>query len=131
MNRANLTPCEILTPEIVVQKQLDAYNARDIEAIMATYAEDAHQFEHPAKLLARGTAELRERFYSRFKEPNLHAKLIHRVVLGNKIIDQELVTRTFAEGTGKIELVAVYEVKNERIANAWFIFGAKTLDVTS
>jgi hypothetical protein len=118
-------------PEAVVQRQLDAYNTRDIEALVATYAEDARQFEHPSKLLASGAAELRERFVARFKEPNLHAALIKRIVMGSVVIDQEKVTRTFPEGTGTIELVAIYEVQKGRIANAWFISGHKTIQVPS
>ncbi len=114
-------------PAAVVQRQLDAYNAHDLDALMATYAEEARQFEHPAKLLASGSAQIRERFAARFKEPDLHAALIHRAVLGNRVIDQEVVTRTFPEGTGRIGLVAIYEVQNGRIANAWFIFGVRTL----
>jgi hypothetical protein len=115
-------------PEAVVQRQLEAYNARDLEALVATYTEDAQQFEHPSKLLASGSAQLRERFAVRFKEPNLHAELIKRIVMGSVVIDQEKVTRTFPEGTGTIELVAIYEVKNGRIAKAWFISGPKALD---
>jgi putative hydrolase of HD superfamily len=117
-----------MTPEAVVQRQLDAYNAKNIEALMATYATDAEQFEHPAKLLASGTAQIRERFVTRFKESNLHAELINRIMMGNMIIDHERVTRTFPEGPGKIELMAIYEVQNDRIKNAWFIFGLKSLD---
>ena len=45
------------------------------------------------------------------------------------VIDQEVVTRTFPEGTGRIELIATYLVQENRIAKAWFIFGAKILDV--
>jgi hypothetical protein len=115
-------------PEAVVQRQLDAYNARDIDALMATYAEDARQFEHPAKLLASGAAQLRERFLARFQEPNLHAQLLQRIVSGNVVIDHEKVTRTFPEGAGALELVALYEVSHGRIAHAWFIPGPKTLD---
>jgi hypothetical protein len=115
-------------PESVVQRQLDAYNAHDIDALVATYAEDAQQFEHPAKLLASGSAQLRGRFAARFNEPNLHAQLVHRIVMGQVVIDQEKVTRTFPEGTGTIELVAIYEVQNGRIAKAWFISGPKQLD---
>ena len=116
------------SPESIVLRQLDAYNAHDVAAILATYAEDAQQFEHPAKLLATGTAQLRERFTLRFAEPNLHAQLINRIVMGNTVIDHELVTRTFPEGPGTIELVAIYEVQNGKIAKAWFITGAKTLE---
>jgi hypothetical protein len=115
-------------PETVVQRQLDAYNAHNIEAFMATYAEDAQLFEHPSKLLATGAKEVRERFLARFAEPNLHASLVERMIMGNVIIDHELVTRTFPEGAGKIELIATYEVHHGRIAKAWFMFGAKTLD---
>jgi hypothetical protein len=117
-----------MTPEAVVQRQLDAYNAKDIEALMATYAADAQQFEHPAKLLASGATQIRERFAARFQEPNLHVKLIKRIVSGNTVIDHEQVTRTFPEGPGQIELVAIYEVQDGKIARAWFILGAKMLD---
>ncbi len=116
------------SPENIVQKQLDAYNARDVDAIMGTYAEDAQQFEHPAKLLASGSAQLRERFAIRFQEPNLHATLLKRIVMGNVVIDHERVTRTFPEGPGNIQLIAIYEVQNGKIAKAWFIFGEKTLE---
>jgi hypothetical protein len=116
------------SPEQVVQQQLDAYNAKNLDALMATYSDYAEQFEHPSKLLASGAAEIRPRFEARFKEPNLHAQLVKRMVCGNTVIDQEIVTRTFPEGTGRIELIAIYEVKNGRIARAWFISGEKTLD---
>ena len=117
-----------MNPETIVQRQLDAYNARDIDALMAVYAGDALQFEHPSKLLASGSAEIRARFAARFKEPDLRAVLLHRIVAGNVVIDHERVTRTFPEGTGRIELVAIYEVQDGRIAKAWFISGAKTLE---
>lgn len=116
-------------PETVVQKQLDAYNARDIDALMRTYSPDIELFEHPAKLLAKGALQVRERQAVRLAEPNLHAKLINRMVMGNIVIDQEVVTRTFPEGPGQIELIATYEVQEGRIARAWFIFGPKTLSV--
>lgn len=111
----------------VVQRQLDAYNAHDVDALLATYAEDAEHFAHPEQLIARGHDQLRERFTARFAEPNLHAQLIHRCVMGTKVIDHEIVTRTFPEGPGTLELVAIYEVQHGKIAKAWFISGAKTL----
>jgi hypothetical protein len=117
-----------MSPEAVVQRQFDAYNAHDIEALMATYAENAQQYEHPAKLLASGAAQIRERLVARFKEPNLHASLLNRIAAGNLVIDHEKVTRTFPEGAGKLELVAIYEVLDGKIAKAWFSYGAKTID---
>jgi hypothetical protein len=114
--------------ETVVQRQFDAYNARDVEAMVAIYADDAQQFEHPHKLVAQGSAEIRTRFAVRFQEPNLHATLLNRIVLGDLVIDHERVTRTFPEGPGALEMVAIYEVKAGRIARAWFRFGTRTLD---
>ncbi len=116
-------------PEAVVQRQLDAYNARDIDALLATYAEDVQVFEHPATLLANGAQELRARQAIRLQEPNLHAHLVNRMVSGNLVIDHENVTRTFPEGAGQLEMIAMYEVQDGKILRAWFVFGAKTLDI--
>jgi hypothetical protein len=113
--------------ESIVQRQLDAYNSRDIEAILMIYADDAQIFEHPSKLLASGAAELRERFMTRFREPNLHATLLKRIVIGAIVIDHEKVMRTFPEGEGEIELIMIYEVKDDRIAKAWSIAGEKKI----
>jgi hypothetical protein len=115
-------------PEAVVQRQLDAFNARNLEALLATYAEDAQLFEHPARLLASGSAAFRERYLARFQEPNLHATLLSRTVMGNIVVDHEVVTRTFPEGAGTIRLLMIYEVQNGRIAKAWIMTGARTLD---
>ena len=114
-------------PESVVQRQLDAFNARDIDALLSAYAEDAQLFEHPSTLLARGSAELRTRYMVRFQEPNLHATLLSRIVAGAIVVDHEKVTRTFPEGAGETELVMIYEVRKGRITNAWSIAGPKII----
>ena len=114
-------------PATVVQRQLDAYNARDLETLLGTYADDAELYEHPATLLARGSAQLRERFAARFLEPNLFATLLNRIVLGELVIDHEKVSRTFPEGPGTIELVMTYEVRSGRIARAWSRAGEKSV----
>ena len=114
-----------------VQRQLDAYNAKALDVLVSIYADDAQLFEHPATLLASGTTQLRERFAARFQEPNLHAQLRNRMVLGDKVVDHELVTRTFPEGLGTIELIMIYEVANGKIAKAWSIAGTKTLQPDS
>jgi hypothetical protein len=116
------------SPAAVVQRQLDAYNARDVDALLATYAPDARQYEHPATLLASGADEMRARFALRFQEPDLHARLVQRVVMGNLVMDHEVVTRNFPEGKGWIELVAIYEVVDGRIRSQSVQLGAKQLD---
>ncbi|RXK56995.1 steroid delta-isomerase [Oleiharenicola lentus] len=115
------------SPAAIIQRQLDAYNARELETLLQIYADEAELYEFPATLLARGTAALRERFATRFREPNLHAALLHRIVAGDTVIDHERVTRTFPEGPGTIELTMIYQVQHGRIVRAWSIAGPKTL----
>ena len=116
-------------PEAVIQRQLEAFNARDMTALLAIYADEAEMYEHPAKLVARGSAGLRDRFAARFQEPNLRATLLKRIVSGHTVIDHESVARTFPEGPGRIELIMIYEVRDGRIAKAWMIAGPRTLGV--
>ena len=119
------------SPEAVVQRQLDAYNAKDLAAWLATYAADARQYEHPGKLLATGHAEIRSRTAPRFTEPNLHAKLVQRAVMGNVVIDHEVVTRTFPEGRGTVELVCIYVVEQGLIQSGSFVFGPPVMTATT
>jgi hypothetical protein len=114
--------------ETVVARQLDAYNARDIDAFMAAWREDAEYFDHPDRLLARGAAEIRARHEIRFKEPDLHGKLVVRISVGNLVIDREVVTRNFPEGRGAVDVIAIYEIEGDKIARAWFKLGAPILD---
>jgi putative hydrolase of HD superfamily len=113
------------TPLSVVQAQLDAYNAKDIDALMRTYAPDADQFSLHGELLARGHDEMRPRFLARFAEPALHARLLSRIVMGNTVTDLELITRNFPEGVGTIEMLCIYEVCDGRICRASFATGEK------
>jgi hypothetical protein len=116
------------SPAAVAQRQLDAYNTGDLRAWLATYAEDAQQFEYPAKLLASGHAQMRERIAARFAEPNLHARLLQRTVLGAIVIDHEIVRRDLPEGPGQVELIAIYEISDGLIRTASFVFGEPQLD---
>lgn len=122
-----LTPMQSTSPAAIVQTQLDAFNARDIEALMATYAPDAQQFTLHGGQLAQGHAELRPRYLARFQEPDLFARLLTRTVLGNMVIDLELITRNFPEGRGTLEMLCIYEVVDGRIQRASFASGATTI----
>jgi putative hydrolase of HD superfamily len=115
------------SPLSVVQAQLDAFNAKDVEGLLLTYAPDAEQFTLHGELLAKGHAQLRERFLTRFSEPNLHARLLARIVVGNIVTDAELITRNFPEGVGTLEMLCVYEISEGRIQRASFALGEKTL----
>lgn len=104
----------------VIRRQLEAYNARDIEAFMEFWALDAEVYAWPNTLLASGVEAIRSRHTERFKEPDLFAKLISRVGVGGLVIDREVVTRNFPEGCGTIDVLGIYELEGGKIKRAWF-----------
>ena len=132
---ALLTPMRLiaaeLTPEAVVQAQLEAYNARDIDAFIATYADDVKLFEFPDKLLSEGTADLRERYGKLFKDERLHATIVSRISMGITVIDHERVRLTLPQGPGTIEAIAIYEVRGGKITTVWFRYGARKPDAAA
>ncbi len=116
------------SPSGVVQSQLQAYNSKNIEALLRTYA---HQAEHRTlhgELLARGHDGLRARFMARFAEPDLYARLVSRIAVGSFVTDAEIITRNFPEGRGTLDLLCIYEVSDGLIQRAWFASGEKVLN---
>ena len=109
--------------ERVIQLQLDAYNSRDLDAWLSTYSEDAEQSMLHMGSLAKGHAAIRKRMEERFQDPNLHAKLLHRVVMETTVVDHELVTRTLPDRLAEVEMICIYEVKSGKIVNATFAVG--------
>lgn len=113
-----------------VRMQLEAYNARDIEAFMQWWAEDCQYYAFPSTLLANGIAEIRARHIERFKEPNLLGNLRSRIAVGNVVVDHETVQRTFPDGPGELDVIAIYEVEKGKISKAWFKQGQPRLAQT-
>jgi hypothetical protein len=115
--------------EGVVQAQLEAYNSHNIKAFTATYASDAEIYEYPATLLMKGVAQIEEYYGTkRFVDPMLHATVEQRIVMSNIVVDYEKVVLNFPEGPGRMEAIAIYEVKAGRIAKLTLIRGKKTID---
>ena len=107
-------------PESFVQRQLDAYNARDLARFVAEYTEDVQVFRLPDPQPASvGRAALATHYRdNRFNLPDLHAELVNRMVFGNKVIDQEIVTGL---PTGTMHAAAIYEVTPGGISKVWFV----------
>lgn len=116
------SPVSVASAE-VVQRQLDAYNARDLEGWLATYSEDAEQYLLHGGLLAKGHAAIRKRMEERFTDPSLHARLLHRTSMENVVVDHELVTRTLPDGLATVEMLCIYEVHAGQIIKATFAIG--------
>ena len=104
----------------LAQRQLDAYNARDIEAFVACYAEDVRIWDlHTQTLRMQGRQALRERYGPMFlAHPDLHAELVGRLAIGSTAVDQERVTG-LVEG-GVVHAIATYEVRDGLIRQVRF-----------
>ena len=119
---ANCRPMPDLRPEATVQAQLDAYNARDIEAFVATFHPDAELFVlGEAEPKAVGRDAVRAIYAELFaSSPELHSELVHRACIGARVIDHERI-RGRGGSSEVLELVMVYEVEPFGIRRAWAI----------
>ncbi|MEI2749668.1 MAG: amidohydrolase family protein [Ferruginibacter sp.] len=106
------------TPVSIVQKQLNAYNARNLDAFMETYHDDVELYDFPGTLLCKGKEQMRKQYEFLNQVPNLHCEIKSRIIQGNIIIDQESVT---GFGSKPLEATAVYHVENNKIKKVYFI----------
>src|SRR5215216_4986251 len=77
-----------------VEGQIEAYNARDIEAFVKNYAEDVEVWTLGAtEPSIRGQAAFRARFTELFASaPELHVNVVNRTRIGAYVFDEEKVT---------------------------------------
>ena len=106
-------------PEGPVQRQLDAYNDRDLERFVAEYSDDVKVYRPPSAepVLSGKTAFAEHYAKNRFTLPDLHARLVNRIVSGNKVADHEDIAGL---PQGRMSAIAVYEVVDDKIRNVWF-----------
>lgn len=108
--------------ESLVQRQLDAYNARDLGRFAACHADDVRLYRMPsAEPTLSGRAAL-EAFYAneRFNRPGLRAELVHRIALGGQVIDHE---RVHGVRETPFDAVVAYEVAGGLIRRVWMFAG--------
>jgi hypothetical protein len=109
-----------MSPAEVIQRHLEAYNNRDLESFLDFFSEDVELCDlRKPDNLTKGTEELRAIYEEVFNSsPNLHAAIIHRTVLNQFVIDEEVVKGL----RGKTELthvVVIYLVVNNKINKVW------------
>lgn len=113
-----LSHSQSLLPEMIVQRQVDAYNNRDVEAFLSYYSEDAKIYYFPNVLNINGKDAMRRSYETYFKNAKtLTCRINKRIVRGNTIIDEEFVNYNGSESSG----VAIYEILNDKIIKVTFI----------
>ena len=90
----------------VAQKQLEAYNAQDLDAYVSFFTEDCIV----SGLNGTPTETSREAIKARYAKafmsfPENKAELKNRILVGNTVIDHELVIR--APGGEQFEIIAI------------------------
>jgi hypothetical protein len=111
-------------PEALAQGQLEAYNAQDIEAFAAFYAEDVEVYNLPdgSKPSTRGIAAFREnygRLFARPEETRIRCEVTNRLVQGAFVFDQEECFVGDSEEPA-MGVVAIYETGDGKIKRVWF-----------
>ncbi len=108
-------------PGAVIQRQMEAYNRRDLEAFCACFApEIVTRLYENDEILASGYAANRELYRQRFSEnPNLHLEVQTRTVLDNVVVDRELITGF--DGGHTLTALAIHELRDGLVYRSTFI----------
>lgn len=110
------------TADQIVQQQLEAYNARNIDSFMLCFHPEISFWtlgdDSPS---VKGYDDVRTVFTELFKlSPDLHSTVLNRSVIGSKIIDYERIQGRKGVKTD-VFLVMIYEVKDGKIWRAWAV----------
>jgi imidazolonepropionase-like amidohydrolase len=109
------------TPAAIVQRQVEAYNAHDVEGFVAIYAEDAEIFNSPGAPAPRlaGRESIRADYSALFQEfPSAHCTVVNRALEGPYVFDQEMCT--FAPNGPPLRATSIYLVEGALIKRVWF-----------
>lgn len=110
------TQAQEMNPEKIVQANLDAYNEKDIAGFMSYFSDHITivNFED-GSISARGKKAVKAIYKPYFEaSPNLHSKILKRIVIGNKVIDHEYITGRYGSNEA-LELILIYEVEEAKI----------------
>ncbi|MFC7290463.1 nuclear transport factor 2 family protein [Hirschia litorea] len=109
-----------LNAEQLVQAQLDAYNAQDLDAFCGCFSDEVFVTSYLGEAICSGIGAFRERHVGIFGDfPKNRAKLMSRMVLGNTVIDHELVDR--GNGDPDFQVGCIYTINNARISRIEYV----------
>jgi uncharacterized protein (TIGR02246 family) len=103
----------------VAQKQLDAYNAQDLDAYVSYFTEDCVVSGLNGAPTETSREAIKARYAKAFAQfPQNKAELKNRIAVGNTVVDHELVIR--APGGEQFEIIAIYSFRDGLIARVDF-----------
>lgn len=110
----------MMTPALVAQAQLDAYNAHDLDAHCAHFSDDVQVADFNGAVTVDGLAAYRARYAKVFADyPENKAVLVGRLAVGNVVVDHERVSRS--PTAEPFEVIAIYTVTDGKIRRVDFV----------
>lgn len=108
----------------VVDAQLDAYFARDLERFVACYAPDVVITNAACEVLAEGHDGVGQMYGGLFENsPQLAGRIANRIVIGNYVADHEEIEGFNLPGMpSSIQAIAVYQVTDGKISRVALYF---------
>lgn len=116
---------QIIAPEVgssvspleIVNERHRALNAHDLDAFLATYAEDVEIFVYPSKKLGDGKKHIRKIFSLYIEKKDIRTK-VKRTMESDGYVVVESAT-TFGKKTESS--IAIYEVREDKIQSVRFL----------
>ena len=101
-------------PIDIAQAQLDAYNAGDLEAFLACYAEDTQIEDGEGNVIMADRNAMRALYQTLFDQsPELHCDLRSRITTGRFVVDEEYVTGANLEGfPSEAHAIVIYRIED-------------------
>ena len=103
----------------IAQKQLDAYNAQDLDTYVSYFAEDCVVSGLNGTPTETSRSAIKARYAKAFAQfPQNKAELKNRIAVGSTVADHEHVVR--APGGEQFEIIAIYTFRDGLIARVDF-----------
>jgi len=102
----------------VVDAQIEAYRARDVERFLSYYADDASVVSFDGTAMFADKQAMREQYGKLFADsPELNVKIANRMATGDFVVDEEHLSGfRFGEMPTEVTALSVYRVTDGKIA---------------
>ncbi len=103
---------DVVMPETSpVQRQLDAFNAHDLDGFISCDASDVVTRHGDGREILKGHDGMREFYGPVINDPKLHAEVVHRLHSGDWVVDEEHTVWT----GGDVQALVAYELRDDSV----------------
>jgi hypothetical protein len=108
----------MLSPEEIAQANIEAYNAHDVEALMATFSPSATFGQLGGRILLDGRGPMQGYYTQLFQaQPTLRCEVRQRTVIGQFVVELQEIS---GEGQPGMQAMMISEVREGKILKVWY-----------